>query len=535
MTPDLFGLMLGRVQFGLTIGFHYIFVPLTLGLIVACALMDTLRVTTGRHDWRRAARFWYRFFVLAWIVGMVTGYPLRFQLEEQWAGYSSHAREVVHAVMGMEGMIAPAMVSLVLVLGSLAHGQPAIDRAVTRWLLAGVMFAQAACIVTLNAWMQHPVGTRPGTAGLEIVTLSAIFLSPTALCKVAHTLSAGLLTGALFITAVSSGYLLRKKHLDVARISLSLSLPMAGLALVAVIASGHASTRVLMQQQPMKFAAMEAHWLRDDGASALAVFAWPDVQAQVNRYALTVPRLMSWLAMHGDASPAGVRELLVEAEERIGAALRDPGSDGGAGWRQLYARTAEMRADWAALTSIERIRATALASMPSVPVLFASFRLMVGCALVLAVVIAWAYWRRRDLEAGSAWPLRLLCVCLPLPWLATLAGWTIAEVGRQPWVIYEQLTTASAARLPSLGAGLFQFLGFVIAYLLIGTVFVQAARWLLRAGPRRRLCPSGWRARLRLLLGRPAERRVVAVAAQASVWFEESSLAASRRSRFLRR
>src|SRR4051812_908262 len=193
MTPDPFVLLLSRIQFGLTIGFHYIFVPLTLGLIVAVAIMDTLRVTTGRHDWRRAARFWYRFFVLAWLIGMVTGYPLRLQLEQQWAGYSEHARAVIHAIMGMEGMIAPAMVSLVLVLASLAHGQPALDRAITRWLLAGVMLLQGACIVTLNAWMQHPVGTEAAVAGggLQIVSLREIFLSPTALAKVTHTLSAG--------------------------------------------------------------------------------------------------------------------------------------------------------------------------------------------------------------------------------------------------------------------------------------------------------------------------------------------------------
>lgn len=116
--------------------FHYIFVPLTLGLIVAVAAMDTLRMVTGRHEWRRAARFWYRFFVVAWPIGMATGFPLRLQLDHQWSGYSAHAREVIHAIMGMEGTIAPAMISLVLVLATLSHGQPALDRAITRWALA---------------------------------------------------------------------------------------------------------------------------------------------------------------------------------------------------------------------------------------------------------------------------------------------------------------------------------------------------------------------------------------------------------------
>lgn len=518
MTPDPFVLMLSRVQFGLTVGFHYIFVPLTIGLIVAVAVMDTLRVTTGRHDWRRAARFWYRFFVLAWLIGMVTGYPLRMQLEHQWSGYSVHAREVIHAIMGMEGMIAPAMVSLVLVLASLAHGQPALDRAITRWFLAAVMLVQGACIVTLNAWMQHPVGTEAGNVGLEIVSLREIFLSPTALRKVAHTLSAGLLTGAVFIAAVSSFYLIRKRHLDVARLSLTLALPMAALSLGAVVWSGHASARLVMLQQPMKFAAIEAHWERAEGPSALTLFAWPDLTTQANLYAVTVPRLMSWLATHSDASPTGVRELLVAAEERIDVALRETSSDAGAGWRQLYARTGETREDWPSLSARERVHATALASVPSVPALFASFRLMVGSALLLVVALGCALWHRRALAAGgNQWPLRLLCLCLPLPWLATFAGWTVAEVGRQPWIIYEQMATASAARLPAAAGGILEFLTFFAAYSLLGVLAVNAARALLRVGPRRHLWSSQWRYKVRSLFGNPLQRRTAA-AARASAW-----------------
>ncbi len=523
MSPDPFVLMLSRIQFGLTIGFHYVFVPLTLGLVVAVAAMDTLRVVTGRHDWRRAARFWYRFFVLAWLVGMATGYPMRMQIEQQWAGYGAHAREVIRAIMGFEGWIAPAMASLVLILASLAHRQPAIDRAITRWLLAGVMLLQAACIVTLNAWMQHPVGTEPGTGGLEIVSLREIFLSPTALLKVAHTLSAGLLTGACFIAAISSFYLIRRRHPDVARPSLALALPMAALALGAVVWSGHASTREVMRQQPMKFAAIEAHWQKDDGPSALALVAWPDLESQSNRYALAIPRLMSWLATHSDASPAGIRDLVRAAETRIDAALRNPGDDAGVGWRQLHARTAETRADWATLAPRERIRATALASVPSVPTLFAGFRLMVGSALLLSLVLAWALVRRRDLGAGGPqWPLRLLCLALPLPWLATFAGWTVAEAGRQPWVIYEQMATASAARLPSTTGAVLELLIFAAAYALIGIAVAAALGALLRAGPRRHVLGSAWRYRLRSLFGGPLQRRTAA-AACASAWVARSS------------
>ena len=518
MTPDPFVLMLSRIQFGLTIGFHYVFVPLTLGLIVAVAIMDTLRVTTGRHDWRRAARFWYRFFVLAWLIGMATGYPLRFQLEQQWAGYSEHAREVIHAVMGMENMIAPAMMSLVLVLASLAHNQPAIDRAVTRWLLAIVMLLQGACIVTLNAWMQHPVGTEVGAGGAQIVSMRAIFLSPTAIAKVTHTLSAGILTGAIFIAAISSWYLLRRRHRDIARISLSLALPMAAIALGAVIWSGHESARIVMQVQPMKFAAMEAHWERDTGPSPLTLVAWPDTALQANQFAVTVPKLMSWLATHSDESPAGVRDLLAVAEDRIDRALAyDSGSEG-EGWRQLHARTAALRDDWRTLSPEARIHATALASVPSVPTLFASFRVMVGSAFLLAVVLGWALvFRRQVLEGSERRALGLLLLMLPLPWLATFAGWTVAEVGRQPWVIYEQLATASAARLQPAPSELAELLIYGAAYSLLAMFFYATGAAILRAGPRRRLWSSAWKYRLLSFFGSRLQRRTAA-AARASAW-----------------
>ena len=517
MTPDPFVLMLSRVQFGLTIGFHYIFVPLTLGLIVAVATMDSLRFATGNHEWRRAARFWYRFFVLAWFIGMATGYPLRMQLEHQWSGYSVQAREVIHAIMGMEGTIAPAMISLVLVLASLSHGQPAFDRAVTRWLLAAVMFIQAACIVTLNAWMQHPVGTAPGEAGVQIVSLREIFLSSTAVWKVTHTLSAGLLTGAIFIASVSSWYLLKRRHLEVARHSLRLALPMAALSLVAAIWSGHSSAREVMLKQPMKFAAIEAHWEQGAGPAPLTLIAWPDVGAQANRYAIEVPKLMSWLATHSDASPPGVRELVTAAEARIAAALHESGSAAGAGWRQLHARTAQVDAGWHLLNEPQRLRATALASVPSVPALFASFRVMVGCALVLGFVLAAALLRGRALfEAGDRWRLRLLWLCLPLPWIATFAGWTVAEVGRQPWVIYEQMTTAGAATLPPAARGLAEFATFGVAYAVLGLVFWRLTAWLLRMGPRRRAF-SPWRRVIRWWRRRGRSHAETTIL---SAWFE---------------
>jgi cytochrome d ubiquinol oxidase subunit I len=315
---------------------------------------------------------------------------------------------------------------------------------------------------------------------------------------VAHTLSAGLLTGTLFVVSVSAFYLLRRRHLAVARFSLALSLPMAGLALVATVWSGHSSGRQVMAQQPMKFAAMEAHWGEHEGPAPLTLLAVPDMSSQTNRYALAVPKLLSWLATHSEESPRGMRELVARAEQQIGAALQEPHGPEGTGWRQLYQRTAQRHEAWASLTDAQRLHAAALASRPSVPTLFVSFRVMVGCAVVLGFAIASALLtqRRRLLKGGNRAELRLLMVCLPLPWLATFAGWTLAEVGRQPWIIYEQMTTARAAvALPGTAQAVGQLMAFVVIYALLGMLFSLAARWLLLRGPERRVWPAPWRER----------------------------------------
>jgi len=227
---------------------------------------------------------------------------------------------------------------------------------------------------------------------------------------------------------------------------------------------------------------------------------------------------MSWLATHSDESPAGIRDLLASAEVRIGRALREGAGGEGEGWRQLHARTAATHGDWRSLSPEAQVHATALASVPSVPTLFAGFRVMVGSALVLAVVLGWALvFRRQVLRGSEKRALRLLLLVLPLPWLATFAGWTVAEVGRQPWVIYEQLATASAARLQPAPSAIAELLASAAAYGLLAMLFIAVGTAILRAGPRRRLLSSAWKYRLRSLFGSRLQRRTAA-AARASAW-----------------
>lgn len=486
MTTDTLVLTLMRLEFALTASFHYLFVPLTLGLVLALALMEGAHVATGQPVWREAARFWRRFFVLAWLVGMATGYPLRWQLQAQWQGYSAHVREVLQAVMRLEAGIAPLMLSLVAVLSLAGHKLGARVRLALSVLLVLAMATQAVGILTLNAWMQHPVGVRFSADGAHLRSLAEVFANPYAHTKIAHTLSAAVVTGAFFMLALGGFCVLKRRHLPVARASVQLALPMALVGMLATLWSGHESALDVARHQPMKFAAMEAHWHAGEESAALVLWGRPDVANRRNQQALELPHAMGWLTSGEGQAPAGIHELLDQARARVRAAMQPGAASELAGWRSLYEQAARRHAgEWAGLSSEQRIELAAQASLPNVPGLFVAFRMMVGIGVLLFGLLCLAWWRRRRLEAGLAGrrTLGLLVCCLPLPWVATLAGWAVAEMGRQPWVVYGQLPTAAAAVLPTLADGVGELAAFAAAYGLLGMGFVAGCWWLLAQGP----------------------------------------------------
>lgn len=472
MSPDPHLLSLMRLEFGIAACFHYLFVPLSLGLMLAVVSLEAAGWRTGRTVWTEAARYWRRFFVLAWLVGVATGYPLRWQMQDHWQGYTEAAREVLDIVMRLEASIAPVMLSLVLLLAFAGHRMRAATRTVLSGLLMLAMATQAAGILSINAWMQHPV--EP--------SLAALFASPYAHAKIAHTLSASVLTGALFVIALSGAHLLRQRQLAVARVSMRAALAMGLVGTIATLWSGHESALEVARAQPMKFAAMEAHWTADED-DGLVLWARPDMKVGINRSEIELPHTMSLLV--GGGSPPGVNDLTAQARERIRASLHPYAPEYLAPWRALYQRAARQHAgEWPTLDEQARLTLAAQASRPHVPTLFFAFRAMVGIGVALLLVLAWAWRRRASLESGhgSRRALSLLMACLPLPWIATLSGWVVAEVGRQPWVVQGQLLTAQAATpLAAPGAGLLALR--LLGYAVIAFGFVQACMALWRHGP----------------------------------------------------
>lgn len=483
-----------RLQFGLSASFHFLFVPLSLGLLLCVNLLQTAHVRTGRAVHGRAAAFWRRFFLLAWLTGVCTGYPLRWQLMHGWGNYAQLASKVFAEVFAIEGTIGPVMLAGVAIT---ALGQRWVGRhlhMVTGWLLLAALLVQSHTILSVNAWMQHPVGVSFTGELWQLQSLRDILLNDTALHKLWHTLSGAMLAGAFFVMALSATWLLRRQHMEVAGLSLKLATWVGLAGILSALWSGHVSALGVAQAQPMKFAAFEAHWQREPGPAPLVLLAWPDEQAGLNRHALEVPGLLSLLSSGTLAAPPGILDLGRAQARQLSLALAQPSASGSqdTALLKLYAATAARHADaWASWTPQERIAQTVHAARPSVAGTFWAFRAMVGsgCALLGLCVVAFA--RRQALSQGRH-PrlLQALRLGAPLPWVAIVSGWAVAEVGRQPWVVQGHLPTALALQAPPLhqavGMACLMLAGAVVVAVIHGLVW----RALFRAGP-----DGGWAAK----------------------------------------
>ena len=494
MNIDHFLINLMRLEFGFTACFHYIFVPLTLGLIFCIACMESLLVLTRNHNWRIAARFAMRFFVLAWLIGIATGYPLRHQLNTNWGDYASYVTPVLGQIMAIESYIGPIMLTSVILLALLGDWLWPMLRLTLSWTLTGAMAAQAAAILSMNAWMQHPTGSNFVMHEVQLLSLTDVFMNPIAIAKTWHTLSAALVCGTTFIFMISLVYLYQRRHQALSRLMLRLALPLGLLATLSTLVSGHLSVDYVAHYQPMKFAAFEGLWEQEDGPAGLSLYGVPNMQNQQTRDEIKIPYLMSILTGNGlNGSPLGIREIRQNEAEKIRQALQMTPEDGGfqalQGYRALFTQTrvqSEGELDDASV-----IELAAQKTVPNVPVLFGSFRVMVSVGMIMLAVFSLPLLLRSRWRNDQArWSMRCLPWVLPLPWLATMAGWMVAEMGRQPWVIYGYLPTVQAAQLPSLNQGVFGLIFYIVCYLITGMGFVLATRWLVDHGPMASCVPT---------------------------------------------
>lgn len=495
---------LSRLQFAYTAMIHFLFVPLTLGLSFILAIMESVYVMTGRQIYRDMTRFWGKLFGINFALGVTTGLAMEFQFGTNWSYYSHYVGDIFGAPLAIEALMAFFLESTLV--GLFFFGWDRMSRvkhlAVT-WLMALATNLSALWILVANGWMQYPIGSEFNieTMRMELTSFAEVLLNPVAQVKFVHTVSAGYVTGAVFVLAISSWYLLKGRDLAFARRSFAIASAFGLAAALSVIVLGDESGYALGDVQKVKLAAIEAEWETHPAPAAFTLFGFPNQETRSTDYAVRIPAIMGLIATRStDQQLDGFDRILEHNLQRI---IRGQEAyqlmtriRAGEGDEQVRARFEALRDDlgYGLLLSVyaedvanasdAEIAAALDASIPRVWPLFWTFRIMVACGFLMLVIFAFAFWHSaRRTPDKPRWLLRLALFSLPLPWIASEAGWFVAEYGRQPWAIGEILPTSLA--VSSLTAG--EVLGTLAAIVVLYSIFLIIEVWLMvrfaRKGP----------------------------------------------------
>ncbi|ALN74778.1 cytochrome ubiquinol oxidase subunit I [Aureimonas sp. AU20] len=499
---DMTVVELSRLQFAATAMYHFLFVPLTLGLSFMMAIMESVYVMTGREIWRRMTLFWGTLFGINFAMGVATGIVMEFQFGMNWSYYSHYVGDVFGAPLAIEGLMAFFLEATFI--GLFFFGWDRLSRIghlCVTWLVAlGANFS-ALWILIANGWMQNPVGAtfNPDTMRMEITDFMAVIFNPVAQAKFVHTVSAGYVTGAMFVLSVSAWFLLRGRHVELAKRSIAVAASFGLASALSVVVLGDESGYAATEHQKMKIAAMEAMWHTEPAPAGFNLFAVPGDKE--NSFEVQVPYALGLIATRSlSGEIPGILDLVETAGGRIRNGIvayealqrvRADASDGQAratftaNWRDLgYALLLKRYRDDIANATPQEITQAAFDTVPGVAPLFWSFRLMVVCGFYLIAFFAVAFVLASRHRIGESRALLWIAlVSLPTPWIAIEAGWFIAEYGRQPWAVEGVLPTfyaASGLTMTDLAISLGFFLTL---YTTLAVVMVVLMLKTIKAGP----------------------------------------------------
>ena len=495
---------LSRLQFAVTALYHFLFVPLTLGMVWMLVIMETVYVMTRREIWKRMTQFWGVLFGINFAMGVATGVTLEFQFGTNWAYYAHYVGDIFGTPLAIEGLMAFFLESTFVGLFFFGWDRlTPVKHLIVTWLVAIGSNLSALWILVANAWMQYPVGSRFNfeTMRMEVTSFSEVLFNPVAQAKFVHTVSAGYVVGAMFVLSISAWYLLRGRNVDIAKRSMTVAASFGLASALSVVVLGDESGYTVSENQKMKLAAIEAMWDTEPAPAPFTAFGWPDVAERKTHFAVKIPWVMGLISTRSiDRTLPGINELVVDAQNRIrkglvayaalqklradhrdktaAAAFADNVDD--LGYALLLKRTMD---DPTRATQAEIARA-AESTIPNVPVLFWSFRIMVGCGFWFIALFAYSFWlaSTRNLLRYRGY-LRVALYSLPLPWLAAELGWVVAEYGRQPWAIEGVLPTALGVSSVSTGQVEISLTGFVLFYTALAVVDVILMRKYIRKGP----------------------------------------------------
>ncbi len=427
--------MLSRLQFAVATMFHFLFVPLTLGLSVIIAYMETKYVKTGDKIYLRMTKFWGKLFLINFALGVVTGITLEFQFGTNWSRYSAYVGDIFGSLLAIEATVAFFLESTFI--GIWIFGWQKLSakaHATVMWLVAGAGNLSAIWIIIANGWMQHPVGYTIRNGRAELTDFAAVVFNKFAMLQFFHVIPAAFILSAFFIMGISAYHLLKKQHIDFFTHSFRIALGFGIVFSILIVFEGDMHGVHVTKTQPVKLAAMEAHW--ETGARApITLFAIPDEENERNILEIgKIPGMLSFLGYHDfNAEVKGLRDF-------------------------------------------------PKAERPPVLITLFAFRTMValGTLFPLLAIIGW--FKRHRLTQSPRY-LKIMVWAIPLPYIAIELGWVLAEVGRQPWIVYGLMKTSDAASPVAGTQVLFSLIAFFLVYGLLGAVGFYLMAQKAMAGP----------------------------------------------------
>ena len=480
-----------RAQFALTAGYHWIFVPLTLGLAVIMASMETLYVIKKDEFWKRTAKFWMKLFAINFAVGIATGIILEFEFGTNWSNYSWFVGDIFGAPLAIEGILAFFMEATFFAIMFFGWDKVSKKTHLTATWLTGIGASISAIwILIANSWMQNPVGMEfnPDTVRHEMVDFWALVLNPVAIVKFFHSVFSGWMTGSIFVIGISCWYLLKKRETRFALASIRVAACVGIIGTFVLMLSGDGSGVQAAKYQPMKLAAAEG---LEEGGEGAPFSIVPGVE---------IPKMLSILATHDiDGYVPGINNILegytdsdgvthLSAEEMIARGktalnafreyrtLKDSDPEKAAQARKVLEENIDYFG-YGYIDSPEEL-------IPPVNLIYWAFRVMVGFGgflLLLMIVVLWAEWKGK--LTGMKWLQWVALWSIPLVYLAGQAGWIVAEVGRQPWVIQGLLPTKAAVSSVSVGAVQTTFFLFVAIFTLFLAIEIRIMLKAIKKGP----------------------------------------------------
>lgn len=495
---------ISRLQFAITALFHFLFVPLTLGLSWMLVIMESVYVMTGKQVYKDMTKFWGKLFGINFALGVTTGLTMEFQFGTNWSYYSHYVGDVFGAPLAIEGMMAFMLESTFV--GMFFLGWDRLSKQqhlMATFLVAFGSNMSALWILIANGWMQNPVGAvfNYETMRMEMSSFTEVIFNPVAQVKFIHTVAAGYVTGAMFVLSISAYYLLKGRDIGFARRSFAIAAGFGLASIFSVILLGDESGYEVGDVQKTKLAAIEAEWHTEEAPAAFTLFGLPNEETMETDYAIKIPYLMGIIATRSfDTQVMGISDIIAEDELRIRNGMiaygllqkLRSGQKDEATIQQFeavkhdlgYGLLLKKYTDDVINATEEQIKMAARDTIPPVAPIFWSFRVMVASGFTMLIIFSLAFYHcAKRQEYKKRWLLWSALLALPLPWIAAEAGWIVAEVGRQPWTISGILPTHLSVSSLSFDTVFNSLTAIIIFYSLLFIIEMYLMIRFARLGP----------------------------------------------------